>query len=227
MKALVLVNPDNPTGNYIAPHDVIRLIGWTKEKGILLIIDESFIDFAEEGEMRTDDIAGPSLLHNDILMENTHLIVIKSISKSYGVPGLRLGLLACGNAGIVEEVKRKLPIWNINSLGEYFLQIFEKYQGDYRGAMEHFRSVRRKFSEDLKGITQLRVFPSQANFIMCEILDGCSSTQLTEMLLNRYDILIKDLSEKDEFQGKNYIRLAVKSEEENKQLTEAMKHILR
>jgi len=217
--ALVLVNPDNPSGNYIPKKDVIKLAGFCRKKGAMFILDESFVDFAEEPEV--------TMLDQALLEEYQNLVVIKSISKSYGVPGLRLGILACGSQDLLKQIRFKLPIWNINSFGEYFLQIFEKYEGEYRQALVRFRKERAMMYENLKRIRQLRVIPSQANYMMCEILDGGSSQQIAELLLNRYNILVKDLSSKKGMGNRHFIRVAVKTRAENERLTEALKHILR
>ncbi|MGL5437671.1 MAG: aminotransferase class I/II-fold pyridoxal phosphate-dependent enzyme [Lachnospiraceae bacterium] len=219
IQALVLVNPDNPSGNYIPKSDVELLTGFCRDKNALFILDESFVDFADE--------PGATMLEPELLETYQNLVVIKSISKSYGVPGLRLGLLASGNRKLLIRLRSQMPIWNINSFGEYFLQIFEKYEKDYRQALVRFREERRYMYEELKLIRQLRVIPSQANFMVCEILDGASAQQIAELLLNRYNILVKDLSKKDGMMHGNYIRIAVKTRTENNRLIEALKHILR
>lgn len=220
LEALVLVNPDNPTGNYIPKSDVLLLASYLKERDIIFILDESFIDFCFKEE-------NPSLMSQEILEEYPNLVLIKSISKSYGVPGLRLGLLASGNERIMKLVKAELPIWNINSLAEYFLQIFEKYQSDYKKALEKFRAARDEFYSILGSIRQLKLYPSEANFIMAEITDGCSAAQIAELLLNRYNILIKDLSGKKGMEGREFVRIAVRTREDNQRLADALKHILR
>ena len=218
--ALVLVNPDNPTGNYIPKQDVLSLAQYCKTRSITLILDESFIDFSSAEE-------SPSLMCQEILDEYKNLVLIKSISKSFGVPGLRLGLLTCSDPEIISRVRKELPIWNINSLAEYFLQIFEKYQSDYHEALEHFKRTREKLYRSLHSIRQLKLYPSQANFIMCEIIDGCSASQIAELLLNRYNILVKDLSQKPGMEGREFIRIAVRTEADNERLADALKHILR
>ena len=220
LDALVLVNPDNPTGNYIPKNEVLSLAKYCKARSITLILDESFIDFSSAEE-------SPSLMCQEILDEYTNLVLIKSISKSYGVPGLRLGLLTCSDPEIINLVRNELPIWNINSLAEYFLQIFEKYQSDYQEALANFKRTREKLYQSLHSIRQLKLYPSQANFIMCEITDGCSATQIAELLLNRYNILVKDLSHKPGMEGREFIRIAVRTEADNERLADALKHILR
>ena len=111
ISSLVIVNPDNPSGNYIPKKEIINLLKWTKQKEINLIIDESFVDFADE--------ENASIIEQTILDDNPTLFVIKSISKSYGVPGLRLGILASGNKKAIEYLKQDVAIWNINSFAEF------------------------------------------------------------------------------------------------------------
>ncbi len=125
---LVLINPDNPTGNYIPAPDVLRLADWAQEKGIRLILDESFADFADE--------ADNTFIRQDLLDRYRRLYVVKSISKSYGVPGLRLGVLASGDQDLIAVLKKDVAIWNINSFAEFYMQIEEKYKKDYARSLE-------------------------------------------------------------------------------------------
>ena len=214
---LLLINPDNPSGNYIPYNDLMRLIEWTKQHGMRFIVDESFVDFVDtEGEI--------SLLQNDVLTENEHLYVVKSISKSYGVPGLRLGVLASGDTETIARLKREVAIWNINSFGEFYMQIYEKYHKDYLRACELFREERKLFFEELQQVPYLRVIPSQANYFLCELTtDRFTSKELAIRLLADHEILIKDCSGKSAFSHSNYIRLAVRNREDNHKLVEALK----
>ena len=216
---LVLINPDNPSGNYIFKEDVLKLIKWTNERDISIVVDESFIDFADAEEDTT-------FLKQSILDDNPNLIVVKSISKSFGVPGLRLGILASSNADLIEYIKGDLSIWNINSFGEYYLQIFEKYKSDYESGLDKFKLARKKYVEGLNAINNLRPLPSQANYIMCEVLGDINSYELTKKLLNDYNLFIKDLSDKKGCKGKSYIRIAVRDEKDNELLANALKEIL-
>ncbi len=227
IKNLVIINPDNPSGNYIPKKDILRLAAWTKERKIRLIVDESFIDFASE---ETDDgkISSPAgagtILDEGILDENPHMTVVKSISKSYGVPGLRLGIAASGDRDLIASLKKEVAIWNINSLAEFYLQIEEKYRKDYAASLKLLQAERSRFAAELETIPGIRVLPSQANYLMAELI-GCSSKWLTEQLLNRFNILIKDLSSK--IPGdRQFIRIAVRNEEDDTRLTEALREIM-
>lgn len=219
IQMMVLINPDNPSGNYIEKADVLRLADWAKEKDIRFVVDESFVDFVDG-----DDT--PTLLQEDILERYDNLIIVKSISKSFGVPGLRLGIVASNDLELISKMKKDVAIWNINSFAEFYLQIFEKYKSNYEEALIKFREVRSQFVRDLSTISNLRVIPSQANYLMCELTGKMTSRELAVILLNDYNVLIKDLSTKNGFEGKSYIRVAVKRPEENLRLVQAMKDIL-
>ena len=217
IESLLVINPDNPSGNYIPYADLLRLIAWAKERGINIVIDESFVDFVDvEGEY--------SLLKDELLSLNPHLCVVKSISKSYGVPGFRLGVLASGNCELIARLKREVAIWNINSFGEFYMQIYEKYHKDYVDACRLFRQERARFYEELQEVSMLRVIPSQANYFLCELTTTkFTATELAVRLLAKHDILIKDCSGKASFRGRNFIRLAVRDRKDNHKLVEALK----
>ena len=211
---IVIVNPDNPSGNYIPKKDLLRLIEWTKGKGMKLVIDESFVDFADEEDSTLIDL--------DLLAANTHLYVMKSISKSYGVPGLRLGVLASGDVDTIAHMKKDVAIWNINSFAEFYMQIEEKYKKYYAEALVKIRAERARFVSELSKINGIRVIPSQANFIMAELTD-VEPKELLKALLFKHQLLIKDLSSKT---GGKYIRIAVRNTEDNDMLVAALKEEL-
>lgn len=215
-QALLLVNPDNPSGNFIKKDDLLRLAEWTKNRSMSFIVDESFVDFASNGLEST-------LLNNSLLEKYPNLIVMKSISKSYGVPGLRLGVIASSNLDLINYIKKDVAIWNINSFAEFYMQIFGKYESDYKKACSKFLNERNRFMNLLKNIDFLRVIPSEANYFLCEITGKYTSSELTEKLLES-NILIKDCSTKKGFNGKNYIRIAVRGKEDNDRLTEVLKN---
>ena len=211
---LVIVNPDNPSGNYIDKKGMLKLIGWAKEKSIKLIIDESFVDFSDEIDN--------TLINQEILEHNNHLFVMKSISKSYGVPGIRLGVLASGDKNAIQYLKKDVAIWNINSFGEFFMQIEEKYKKDYIKGLAQYRDERMRFQNALSRLYGVRVIPSQANYVMIELAKDIPSELLLKELLIKHNILIKDLKQKTN--GGNYLRLAIRDSIDNDKLLEAMKN---
>lgn len=216
VETLVLINPDNPSGNAIPKADILKLADKAAELGKKLIVDESFADFADNW---TDS---DSLLNSETIQNHPALIVIKSISKSYGVPGIRLGILGTADRDLRQAIASEVAIWNINSFAEFFLQIAVKYKKAYRDSCAKIAVNRKAFFQQLSQIPFLRPIPSQANFILCEVKPPFTSHDLALRLIEQ-DFLIKDCSSKAGFNGKNYIRLAVKSQEDNDALIAVLK----
>lgn len=215
---LLIINPDNPSGAFLEYEEVIRLLDACEDKGVNLILDESFIDFADKNIRY-------SLIKESILKKYKCLIAIKSVSKSYGVPGLRLGIVATGNKELQNKIRENMAIWNINSFAEYYLQIQRLYKRDYVIACNKIAEQRRYMLEKLKEIEAIKVYPSQANYIMCEVSGNINSGRLAALLIKKYNILIKNLSGKKGFQKKSFIRLAVKNQADNEMLISAIKEL--
>lgn len=213
---VLLINPDNPTGHFISKRDIFVLLDELKKRNVNLIFDESFIDFAEKDKRYT-------LIDEKVLEKYPNLTVIKSISKSYGVPGFRLGVLVNSNANVIEKVCKKNSIWNINSFGEYFLQIFDKYKSLYVEACDKLALERERFSTELEKIDCIKVYPSQANYLLCEYMGNKSITELTENLLEKHNLLVKNLVHKQCFENKNFMRLAILEPRNNDILIKALK----
>jgi histidinol-phosphate/aromatic aminotransferase/cobyric acid decarboxylase-like protein len=220
VETLLLINPDNPSGNFIPKEGLLALASWSQQRGIRLVVDESFVDFS-------DDFEQNSLISNQLLEQYPQLVVMKSISKSYGVPGLRLGIMATADTALVDRVKRDVAIWNINSFAEFYLQIFGKYEADYRQACHRFIQERRRFEQLLRQVSFLRVIPSQANYFCLEVTQRFTSGELTRRLLADYEIMVKDCNSKHFLEGKNYIRVSVRSTEDNNRLIAALKELER
>jgi histidinol-phosphate/aromatic aminotransferase/cobyric acid decarboxylase-like protein/choline kinase len=212
---LVLVNPDNPSGHFIEKAPMVALIDDLLSRGKRIIVDESFADFA-------DSALRYSLFEDAFLAARPGLVAIKSISKSYGVPGIRLGVAATGDRELMERLRVMPPVWNINSLGEFFLQIFDKYKADYRWACDALAAERSRFGAALAATGSVEVYPSQANYLLCKLRNGESSRGLSERLLAERRIFIKDLGGKQGFPEGSFIRLAVRSAAENDLLVEAL-----
>ena len=215
---LLLINPDNPSGNFIPKKDVLALADWCEKNGTRLIVDESFVDFSHGYEENT-------LLDDGILEAYPHLVVMKSISKSYGVPGIRLGILCSADKDLIVKMKKVVSIWNLNSFAEFFMQIYTKYEKDYKVACEQFIKERDAFGDELRKISFLRVMPSEANYFLCEILPPKKANELVLTMLKKYNILMRDCSDKKGFDGKQYMRIAVRSHEDNARLLEAFKEL--
>lgn len=210
----VLVNPDNPSGHFLRREELEDFVNRCADAGIRPIVDESFVDFADP-ELRF------SLMDEAYLRTHPELLVIRSISKSYGIPGLRLGVIASSDTVLISKIKKDVAIWNINSMGEYFLQIFDKYKSYYHSACDQVATERRLFAEDLSSIPGINVYPSQANYLFCRLDRPISASGLAEYLLESESMLIKNLKNKTGFEGGEYIRLAVRTREDNRRVVSA------
>lgn len=216
---LLLINPDNPTGNFIPLDGVLVLAKWCEERGIRLILDESFVDFSESWE--TD-----SMLKDELLEAYPHMAVMKSISKSFGVPGLRLGIFASADTELVATLKKKVSIWNINSFAEFFMQIFTKYEKDYAKACGKFIEERTRFVNDLNEIGFLHVMPTQANYVFCEVKSPFTATEIVMRMLKEHNILMSNCRAKKGLEGDRYMRIAVRGKDDNEKLVKALKSLI-
>ena len=212
---VILVNPDNPSGNFIDRSgimEILKHIRGTKKK---LVLDESFVDFADIDKRFT-------MINEEILIDHPNLVVVKSISKSYGVPGIRLGVLATSDTEVIHGVEKSMPIWNINSFAEYFLQKIGSYKDDYTSACNLIAKERDFLIDELSKIKGVEVFPSQANFVLCKVKN---SKELALKLLEKR-IFIKDCYGKLGIDEPKYIRLSVRNREDNVKLIESIKKVL-
>ena len=214
---LMVINPDNPSGNFIPQADILRLAQWCEERSIRLVVDESFVDFSE-------DYARNSLLSDEILEQYPRMAVMKSISKSYGVPGLRLGILASADKDLIARIKKKVSIWNLNSFAEFFMQIYNKHEKDYQRACAKFVAERDDFEQQLRTIPFFRVMSSQANYFLCEVLPPYTASEIVIHMLKQHNILTRDCSGKPGLDpNKQYMRIAVRNHEDNTRLVEALR----
>lgn len=216
---ILLINPDNPSGNFIPMEGIIKLAQWTKDNGIKFILDESFVDFSE-------GYANNSFISNQLLETFPNVCVMKSISKSYGVPGLRLGILCSANTGMIQRMKKQVSIWNINSFAEFFMQIYPKYRADYQKACDQFIATRNDFERELQQIPFIHVMPSQANFFFLEVLPPYKPKQLCAILLKNYKILASACLAKKGIEPDKYMRIAVRSHKDNERFIKALKELI-
>jgi histidinol-phosphate/aromatic aminotransferase/cobyric acid decarboxylase-like protein/CTP:phosphocholine cytidylyltransferase-like protein len=210
----VVLNPNNPTSLAVPKDDLLRLTKLLAEKEIMLVVDESFIDF-------TEDAPGSTL--EGELEQHQNLVIIKSLSKCYGIGGLRLGYLLTDNQQFVDAVRAELPIWNINGFAEMFLRLAPRYQSQFIRSCQRVRAACDDLYRRLSAIPGLTVYRPDANFILCRLPDGSmSSPELTEKLFIEHNILIKHCAGKTMPQGDRYVRIASRTMVENDALAEAL-----
>lgn len=216
--SLLLINPDNPSGNFIPVEGIHKLAKWCEDNGIFFILDESFVDFSIGYEVNT-------FLDEKILEMYPHVAVMKSISKSYGVPGLRLGILCSADEVLISNMKKQVSIWNINSFAEFFMQIYPKYRDDYKIACDQFIKAREDFESELKQIPFLRVMPSQANYFFLEVLPPYRPLELCAILLKKYNILASACLAKKGIESNRFMRIAVRDHGDNQKFIAALKEL--
>lgn len=215
---LLLINPDNPSGNFVSEDGIHKVAQWCEVKNIRFILDESFVDFSIGYENNT-------FIKDELLERYPHMCVMKSISKSYGVPGLRLGILCSSDQSLIAKMKKQVSIWNINSFAEFFMQIYPKYKDDYKQACDQFIKAREDFEVELKKIPFIKVMPSQANYFFLEVLQPYKPKELCAILLKNYNILASACLAKKGIEPNKYMRIAVRNHSDNAKFIEAMKEL--
>ncbi|WP_299546279.1 aminotransferase class I/II-fold pyridoxal phosphate-dependent enzyme [uncultured Helicobacter sp.] len=215
IKTILIIAPDNPSGFLLPKKDLEEILNWTKEHNVNVVLDESFMDFAEHYY---------TFLENEKLILYPNLILVKSISKSYGVAGLRLGILANSNKEILRKIQDKCSIWNINSIAEYFLQIIVKYTKEYKKSCEILIETRKNFINELRKIKQIEVFDSQSNYVLCCIKNENINVKELAIFCFKNNFLIKDCSNKIGLKSGRFFRLAVKDNHLNKELILILKN---
>lgn len=216
--SLLLINPDNPSGNFIPVEGIHILAQWCEDNNIFFILDESFVDFSVGYDSNT-------FLRNEILEKYPHMAVMKSISKSYGVPGLRLGIFCSADTELISRLKKQVSIWNINSFAEFFMQIYPMYREDYKHACDQFIKAREDFEVELKKIPFLKVMPSQANYFFLEVLPPYKPLELCAILLKKYNILASACLAKKGIESNRYMRIAVRDHGDNNKFIAALKEL--
>lgn len=214
---IVHVNPQNPTGHLTPAEQLEQMIAQAGAEGMRVIVDESFIDFADPSQR-------VSLLQDSVLDCHPNLAVIKSISKSYGIPGVRLGVLAAA-PHLVGDVRARLPIWNINSFAEHALEILPRYRVAYEQGLAASRAARDRLIGALAAVPFLTPWPSAANFVFCEVAPPWTARLLTSTLLRHHHILIKDCTGKLGIGAGEFIRIAVGTNQQADRLGRAMANL--
>jgi len=212
----LIINPNNPTSTVTKKEDIIKILESLGHlKGI--IVDESFIDFT--GDRQKFSV-------QSLINDYPNLIVLRSLSKEFGIPGLRLGYLASSNKKFKSEILRYLSIWNINSLAERFIELFPRYQREYDQSILQIIKDNQDFCNLLEGVENLKIIDGRANYLFCKILDEkINSTNLRNILFSDHNMLIKDCSNKTSLTDR-YVRISIRRPNENKKLADALKKVL-
>ncbi len=215
LESLLIINPGNPTGQFIALEEMVEFLQRARDLE-LVIVDESFIDFSG------DPI--PSLL--PLADQFTNLLIVRSMSKHCGVPGLRLGYCYSANLFVLNRLRRFVPTWNLNTLAQYFLSLLPPTDAAYHEGRKRLIADVRSLYGALRTIPRLQVYPTGANFVLFKIQNGITATELQARLLTEYQMYVRDCSNKlgmDAF----HIRVASQGREKDARLVEALRALVR
>lgn len=214
----VVVTPNNPTSLLVPKEDLIRLAKKLEGHNCMLIIDESFLDFAED----KDKISLEQEIH---LFPN--MAILKSMSKAYGICGLRIGYLLTANLEFVNAVRDGIHIWNLNGFAEEFLRILPQYKQEFEESCKKVIVDRDEFYNKLSSISGMKVFKPDANYIFCRLPEeALSGPEIVKQLFIKHNIYIKHSQGKTQPDADRYLRIASRTEEENRKLIEGLKDVM-
>ena len=214
LESLLVINPGNPTGQFIPLDELLDFLHRARDLQ-LVIVDESFIDFAGDPV--------PSLL--PLADQFTNLLIVRSMSKHCGVPGLRLGYCYSANLYILNRLRRFVPTWNLNTLAQYFLSQLPANDAAYHQGRKRLIDDMHYLQENLRTVPNLEVYPTGANFVLFKIKNGMDATELQAKLLEEHGMYVRDCSNKlgmDSF----HIRVASQGRKNDARLVEALRTLL-
>ncbi len=214
----VVVSPNNPTSLLVPKVELIRLLKKLAKHDCMLIVDESFIDFAKDRDKET--------LENEI-EKYPNLAIFKSMSKAYGICGIRIGYMLTANIEFAAKVRQGLHIWNINGFAEEFLRLAPQYQQKFIESCNKVKTDRDHFYEQLQTIPGMIVYRPDANYIFCRLPDhAASGPEITEQLFVQHNIYVKHCQGKTMLESDQYLRIASRTQAENERLVEALRDVI-
>jgi histidinol-phosphate/aromatic aminotransferase/cobyric acid decarboxylase-like protein len=210
----ILVSPNNPTARSVGRRDILELDDRLSSHGCRLIVDESFIEFSRAG--RAASVEGD-------VVGRPNLAVMKSMSKVFGIAGLRLGYLLTDDREFATAVRSHLPIWNLNGFAESFLRHLGRYRIDFEVSCDVVRDTCQSFYDDLLQVPGLAALQPDANFVFCKITTaGLTGPAVARRLYVEHGILIKDCASKSMVEAERYLRIASRTMDENRRLVNAL-----
>ncbi|WP_182084388.1 histidinol-phosphate transaminase [Aureimonas sp. ME7] len=210
-RTLVVCNPDNPTGTVLSAPEIETLVRSLPDLD-LIVVDESFIDFS--------DVESAAAL----ALRSRNLVVVKSLGKALGWHGVRLGY-AVANERLAAELRAQVPFWNINGLAAFVLRRVLAHAPAFRASLGRVKRDRHNMIGRLMRIDGLRVFPSAANFVFCELPDGVSGQWVRDALLQDHGLFVRECGNKLGSSDR-YLRLAVHPPKAVDALCEGLREVL-
>jgi histidinol-phosphate/aromatic aminotransferase/cobyric acid decarboxylase-like protein len=218
VSTIVLINPNNPNGGYINKNDLLFILNELKHLDNI-ILDESFIHFAYE------DLDLENMSLSSMLEDYKNVIIIKSMSKDFGIAGIRCGY-AIMREDYVSALLENGYLWNVSGLANYFFKLYsnENFQKQYEVVRKKYIMNTMMLISQLSEIPHLIVYPSKANFVLIELPGSTNSFDFSMELLLDYNIYVRDCSDKIGLEGQ-FIRVASRTFEENLEIINALKNI--
>ncbi len=212
-KAVFLCNPNNPTGKLLPRKDLLRLVDECSARGVFLFVDEAFIDLADPGESVAD-----------IAAANDFVIVLRSLTKTFAIPGLRIGF-AVASSDFAEILNNIRLHWNMNSIAAAAGEKLLEDKGDYLGrSLALLKKEREWLLSKLTAIRGFKPYNSDANFILIDLKEfGLRSAELTARML-RHGIIIRECTS---FGLVNHIRVAIRKRNENRKLIDTLFQVIK
>jgi histidinol-phosphate/aromatic aminotransferase/cobyric acid decarboxylase-like protein len=210
--SVVLVQPNNPAGTLVARDDVVRMLR-AFEYLDMVLVDESFLYFAGR------DYRELSVAH--LIHEFPNLVIVNSMSKAYGVPGLRLGYAVSGDKRFIARLRAEVPIWSINSFAQFFLENMGEYESQFAESCAQVSAATQEFYRGLQMVPWMEPYPTHGNYILCRTSPNLTGTGVTERLFDEFGVLVNDCSGKGGLDSR-FFRIASRTTAENKELVRTL-----
>jgi len=214
----IVVSPNNPSGRLVPRADLMRLCEELRPVGIVLLLDESFVDFCEDPEHQSLE---------PLMPRHPNLVILKSMSKAYGIGGLRLGYLASKNAEFLGEVRARLPIWNINGLAEGFLRLLPRYHSEFKNSRRTVYFDTQEFYRLLTAIPGVEAEAPQGNFVLVRLQEKWKSNEIAQRFFLEHNILVKHCVGKSMPDGARYLRISTRTPDENRKFAMLLANMLK
>ena len=210
--SLFICNPNNPNGKV---KDIEQLLKLIIKNNKLLIVDETFMEFSNKEEEY-------SLIKYIESYEN--IFIIKAATKFFGLPGLRLGYGVTSNKKLIEDIYKHKEPWSINSFADNLSNYIFEDKEYIKSSKEYYLKEREYMQNELKKIKKMHVYNTDTNFILIKLKD-MNAEELKIRLFKERNILIRNASN---FIGldKSYIRIAIKSHQENQLILSELSKLL-
>ena len=213
-RIIFLCNPNSPTGWLYEKADILHIVQLAADENVLVFVDEDYIDFVDDSKRYS---------MADYVNEYNNLFVLRSLTKFFGLAGVRIGF-GVGSPDLVNVLKRVIMPWSVNSLAMFAAAEAVKDTEFIKKSRLLISNSKKQMLEMFKTIPWLKVYPSETNFLLIEIIrEDLTSTQLAERLAKR-GILIRDC---EDFDGLNnrFFRVTVRKPEENRKLVDQIKSL--